>query len=600
MVEQLKQLLESIEKIKAGNQFKQYIDFIQFPFYRNIEVNTRVTFNFPLSVFVGQNGCGKSSALHALYGTVYGKTPYEFWFDTEVDPIQYYDDEKRRHSFWYQYKSENDKLVEVVKARIRRVNDPNYWETSRPLTWAGMKKGDGKHRTKPLKKNVVYMDFREELSAFDKFFYFGNNPKEKSRNKQEFIREKSVRLKEIFTGTEKFIIQEKKKLNEALHIFNNSELEAISFILGRQYVSGKSVKHSIFLNEGYSVLFNTNYASYSEAFAGSGEMAVVRLVQVVLSAPAYSLILLDEPEVSLHPGAQERLKLFLLKQIQINKHQVIITSHSPSIIKGLPPAAIKVFHQNPSNGRFLIKEGLHPEEAFFHLEFPIENRRNIIVEDKLAAEILKSILQDLGEATENLFNIKFNPGGQSVIKKEFISVFCREIELKNYVLFDGDQKIKEEILDWRKFPVSNMTVPFLQQKIKEITGEDIKFSVDGGIDGGNQEQKIDLLKKYLDYYKSCVFYLPGNIPEDIIWNNDKASQLIFLALSNKDETEKIISSFSNLNSSKKKFSELTRIAMGNSTSENIMAVEKIFIKAWVERKNDDYRYLLNIINQIRS
>ncbi|WP_426672045.1 ATP-dependent nuclease [Mucilaginibacter sp. McL0603] len=600
MDDKLQNIVNSLVSIKKADQFVKYIDFIQFPFYRNLEVNSKINFDFPLTVFIGQNGCGKSSALHAVYGTVYGKTPYEFWFDTEVDPIQYYDDEKRRHSFWYQFKNEKGDIVEVVKARIRRENDPNYWETSRPLTWAGMKKGDGNSRGKPIKKNVIYLDFREELSAFDKFFYFGNNLKDKARNRQEFIREKSIILKDVFSGNKKFIIEGKKKLNDPLHIFNKAELDAISFILGREYTSGKSIKHSIFSNEGYSVLFTTNFAVYSEAFAGSGEMAVVRLVQMVLNASEYSLILLDEPEVSLHPGAQARLKLFLLEQIKLKKHQIVITSHSPSIIKGLPASSIKVFHQNPLTGRFLIQEGLSPEEAFFHIEFPLENRKNLIVEDKLASEIIKSVLRNLGEATENLFNVNYNAGGQSVIKKEFISVFCRSLELKDYVLFDGDQKIIENIPDWKNLATSELTVVFLQQKVKEITGEDIKFSVDGGVDGGDQEQKITLFKKYLDFYKSNVFYLPGQIPEDIIWDDSKAKQLVFLTKGNAIQTDKIMSSIENLKSTKERFARLSEETIGSSTSENIIAIQKIFIQAWMEKRNNDYEFLVDTIHSIKN
>ena len=54
---------------------------------------------------------------------------------------------------------------------------------------------------------------------------------------------------------------------------------------------------------------------YTEAFAGSGESRIILMVDEVLNAEAKSLILLDEPEINLHPGAQIRLKRFLLEQI---------------------------------------------------------------------------------------------------------------------------------------------------------------------------------------------------------------------------------------------------------------------------------------------
>src|SRR5690606_32161754 len=107
-------LVNSIKRAKDGNAFQLYIDFIQYPYYRNIEVDTRINFEFPLVVFIGQNGCGKSSTLHALYGSVEGKTPSDYWFETKVDPISYYDDKKRRHSFWYSFKDSRGNNKEVV------------------------------------------------------------------------------------------------------------------------------------------------------------------------------------------------------------------------------------------------------------------------------------------------------------------------------------------------------------------------------------------------------------------------------------------------------------------------------------------------------
>lgn len=597
MLTSLDLLLKNITSAKSANTFKKYIDFIQFPFYRNLEINTRINFMFPLTVFIGQNGCGKSSALHALYGSVLNKTPSEFWFDTKLDPIKYYDDAKRRHSFWYSFREGNQEK-QVVKARIKRKDDPNYWETSRPLVWAGMDKKMS--RNKPLLKNVLYLDFRGELSAFDKFFYFGNTKGSKAKNKQEFIRTKSVSLNNIFEGNKLLISSSKRALNDPMEILTSDELESISYILGRNYKSGKSVKHSIFRNEGYSVLFETEYALYSEAFAGSGEMAVVRLVQEVLKANDYSLILLDEPEVSLHPGAQERLKIFLLNQILIKKHQIIITSHSPSIARALPAESLKVFYQNPQNGRFLVTENLLPEEAFFHIEFPIEVPKNIIVEDRLAKDIIDSMIKSLGQATANLFNVKFNPGGESVIKKEFISVFCRTPNSKDYVIFDGDQKINNVHYDWKSFPVDSITEPFLRQKIKEQTNEEIKFSVDGGNGVSNKEQKIELLKQYLDYYNKNVFYLPGKIPEDIIWDAEKASQLIGISIVDPEELKILEIELGQLNSAKLKFAKVADIVMGNSSNESITSIHKIFIQAWILKENSEFRELKNIILQIKK
>ena len=579
--------------MKERNVFQKYIDFIHFPFYRNMEINSRINFDFPLTVIVGQNGCGKSSVLHAIYGMPRGKTPYQFWFDTKVDPIVYYDDEKRRHSFWYQY-SEAGSKKEVVKARIRREGNPNYWETSRPLTWAGM---TSEGRDEPIRKNVVYLDFRSELSAFDKFFYFGNTKGSKARNKQEFIRRKSTFLSKALSNNS-YIARAPHgtNLNKPVEHLSENELNIISYILGRNYINATSVLHSFFRNEGYSVLFKTSHAKYSEAFAGSGEMAVVRLVKEVVNAPEFSLIILDEPEVSLHPGAQKRLTDFLLEEIKKKKHQIILTTHSPALIKGLPKEAIKVLYQNPESGRFSVKENLFPEEAFYHIEFNNDTKKKLYFEDKLAREIFQEVIDSLGVEKANLFSLIYNPGGCTTINKEFITVFCREYPSINYVIFDGDQKPRESY-DWRKsLAHAELNVDNLKNKVRDLTNIDISFSVDGGNAGGNENQKIELYKKYLDYYLTNVFYLPKNIPEEIIWNTDTARN--FINGIYQEEVDDKLTELSNITNLKDRFSLLCKFIYNENTSDMIFILQKMFIRAWIQKKDENYNHIVGIIENI--
>lgn len=591
---ELDQLINTVKRIQNSGSILNYIDFIQFPYYRNLEVNCKINFEFPLTVFIGQNGCGKSSCLHALYGAPRGTTPYEFWFDTSVDPVEYYDDLRKRHSFWYKFKDADNTYKEVIKARIRRNNDPNYWETSRPLIWAGMISREDGGRDSPIRKNVIYIDFRAELSAFDKFFHFGTNARTSTRNKQEFIRKKSKQLQSVISGRKPFFYTKAGAVNSPVRILNEDELKWISFILGKHYISGKYIEHSFFRNFGFTVIFKTDFASYSEAFAGSGEIAVVKLVLKILEAPEYSLILLDEPEVSLHPGAQERLKFFLLDQIKNKKHQIILTSHSPSLVGRLPKEAIKVFYQNPSTKRFLVKENLSSEEAFYHIEFPLINKKEIIVEDILAQEILSAVLIDIGPETRNLFNIKFNPGGESVIKKEFLPVFCREVNNSNYIFFDGDQKTVNDHYDWTSFTISDLNSTFLRSKLREQTGEEIKFSVDSLGNSGNESQQIELLKKYLDYYRKNVFYLPKNTPEEIIWDNEFAL-IMAQSVLNEVKLQQFTVDCNSATSFKERFSIYSRYITGSSSSEDILNAQKVFIQKWVNTKNNDYENLIESI-----
>jgi len=603
MDQELAQLILTIKAIKSAGQFQRYIDFIQFPFYRNLESNTKINFDFPITVFTGPNGSGKSSCLHALNGAVQGKTPFDFWFSTEVDPIK----EKPVNSFFYSYLKEvngENKPIQVLKTRVRLKNNPDYWETSRPIKSYGMDMFTlpGKERNPPIDMPAIYMDFRAELSAFDKYFYF-TNPKTgvKIKNKQDYLRKYSKFLNQILSEQKAFITRYNLVQNKKLQKLTSAELKAISIILGKEYVSGILIEHRLFKEWGYSIQLSNDAHKYSEAFAGSGEVSVVRLVTKLLALKEPSLVILDEPEVSLHPGAQSRLIKFLLDQIKNKKHQVVLTSHSPSIVKGLPKEAIKVFYQNPRNGRFLVKENLTPEEAFFHIEFPVDNRKNIVVEDVLAQEIVSGVLSKMGEETENLFNVKFNPGGESVIKKEFITVFCREQNSQDFVFFDGDQQPETPHIDWQTIPVADLTVENLRTKIREQTGEEIKFSVDGGQGRGNQTQQLELQKSFLDYYLSNVFYLPKQIPEDIIWSDEFAKALIKGIIQDGTIIAQKLSELMSIKVTKQKFAFVSDLVQGESNAEAISSVHRQFLQRWLNSENQDFQtikdYIATIINR---
>lgn len=586
----LMSIIDTLKQMKANEVFKKYIDFIQFPLYRNIELDTRIVFDFPLTVFTGQNGCGKSSALHALWGSVQGNTPYRFWFDTKIDPIEYIGEKRRRQSFWYSYIETDGTAKEVVKARIKRKDDPNYWETSRPIVDYGMKNLDGA-RNSPLKKNCLYLDFRSELSAFDQFFYFGNVSRNKSKNNQEYLRRKSSQLKPILDGTKPTQFNSiGKPLNKPLRELTDVELKHISFILGRKYKSGKLLEHKLYRNEGYSVYFQSDFANYSEAFAGSGEVAIVRLVTEIIDAPKFSLILLDEPEVSLHPGAQKRLQEFLLDQIKLKKHQIILNTHSPSLINGLPKEAIKVFHLNPNSNKFSVTSDLSPSEAFFHIQYEV-HKRPIYVEDRLAQLLLREVLYEIGEATSNLFNVEYHAGGAEILIKQVIPLLCRNDNPNDFVFFDGDQKLSQPV-DWRNISHENMTHENLIKETKALTNHKIEFMVDG--DGsGNQDQKIELYKKYLDFYLNSTYFLPKGTPEELIWDKEYSDTL--LRVNNKENITQVVNDESDF---KQKFRMLTLAITGVDDSDSIFTTQRNFVQRFVQNKDANFQLIQNDLQEI--
>ena len=134
---------ELIKKLKGAfehdTDFKNFPDFItdiHFPCFKGLVPNSEIEFKFPLTVLVGENGCGKSSVLQALETAPEGSSYSQKWFSTSVDPIP----ENPRPAFWYSYNSlEAKRNVEILNTRIKHGNNPDYWEPSRPVEKYGMK-----------------------------------------------------------------------------------------------------------------------------------------------------------------------------------------------------------------------------------------------------------------------------------------------------------------------------------------------------------------------------------------------------------------------------------------------------------------------------
>lgn len=582
--------------MKARGAFPKYIDYIRFPRFRNLERDCKINFSFPLTALVGQNGSGKSSTLQALWGTPGGNSVGNYWFSTDVDPIKDLEDGKR-NCLIYAYKNTSGDQLEVLKIRIKKRTDPDYWETSRPLKSFGMKTMGGA-RNLPINMNVVYIDFRSILSAFDKYFYF-NKPAAylRSKTKQEYLRLKSKNLHNVLETNS---IQKSGRgvaQNTIPVKLVQAELKQISEILGKNYVSGVVVEHRFFKEWGTSVIYQTDNLNYSEAFAGSGEIAVVELVHKIYEAPDNSLVLLDEPDVSLHPGAQEKLKIFLLNQIKQKKIQVVISTHSPSLIAGLPSSAIKVF-TNSQNNRVQVIADRKPEEAFFIVGHPNESLKTIIVEDSLAKDLVGAVLKDMPAEIASQFEVRYYPGGAENICQD-IALYSRKLPSKIFVVFDGDKKPANDLIEVNSLAERDKKVSILVEKIKNQVGCKVQFYVDGGTSGSDERQKIALMLDYLRFWNGNVYFLPEETPEKILWNGEHAKSQFQIQGLNDDDVERYMNELRSL-SDKNKFVVFAKHFYGDSNPIHIKQSHDLFLAFWRKKKDTvQYKKIEQMLEALR-
>lgn len=585
-----KNLILNLSKMADRKVFPNYINKITFPYYKNLDLHSYITFDFPLTLLVGPNGTGKSSVLRALQGSVNGKSPGNYWFSTSVDPIEETEGKGMRNCFFYEYIDSSKNVKEVLKQRAPRNGDPDYWETSRPVLAYGMQPlPSGISRNSAVNKNVIYLDFRSELSAFDKYFNIGLTNDISAKHKKKYIRNQSIKLKNALSGNTITRIRSKKQ-NELVVELEPAELEVISFILGKNYTSGKLIQHKFFKYWGTSVILDQISFSYSEAMAGSGEIAVVKIVHELLNAPENSLILLDEPEVSIHPGAQAKLKYLILNLIKTKKLQVVVSTHSTTLLENLPSKAIKKFELEPISNKVIIKNECYLHQAFYSLGQKLINSNLIIqTEDDLSKEIITRIIKQIDHNLLNEWSICYNPGGATTMKRRFIPIYSQMENSNTFIIFDGDQKPQKTPIDLETLAIVDLNCRKLDELIFELTSTSVDFAVDGNAtSGGRDDQKLKLQKKYYNFYKHNVYYLPNETPEDLIWDSDFIQRLI--------DDDLMFLQINTLPTSKQKIFETAKYVYGSEGESK--GLEKMLLTNWLSKESPEKDSIIETLSNI--
>lgn len=506
--------------VRALKGKKSYICSLRFPNYRNLQIDSELPFDFPITVLLGRNGTNKSSILHALYGSPLGQTIADLWFETELDAIPS-ERNGRKQSVVHRYREDSGEIVECIKARASRgATDPDYWEPIVHRQVYGFPVSGT--RISPIKLKVTHLDFRGELTAFDKYFYFpdpkhlaerARSAKESGRlrreyRKQDYLRQRSRSLK--------------KAIEEQGVALTSSELDILKYILERNYVSGKVLKHSLFHgHEGWTILFETNhFDGYSDAFAGSGESAATLLVHNILQAPEKSLILLDEPETSLHPRAQQRMLEFIAHQAVRKSLQVVMATHSIYLAKELPLQAIRVLVLE-KDGTVTVKTDLSANEALHEIS-TLSAGRTILVEDERAKHIIVSAFKLSADLALRDFQVLVREGGTARIYRD-IQGYANSKSKDVFVVFDGDHRPDMTIPEDGALPQGESD---LKQLIQKLTSGNNKRGPN--LDFVNRDE----MTRYVRFLRNSVHFLPELTPEALVWDESAAKEILGQELPN--------------------------------------------------------------------
>lgn len=217
--------------------------------------------------------------------------------------------------------------------------------------------------------------------------------------------------------------------------FNQEIVKLASRILGIKYIQISCTKRQ---NKDYYHATVQNGANYYSISMGAGEQKVLRLLEIIENADKYSLIVIDEIELTLHTAALQRLIDYLV-YVGNNKHiQFIFTSHCEALTKRTD---INVRHLLQTPVQTLCFNGSTPEcldSMTGEDTRPIE----VFVEDSLAKAVVERIATELGirkRVDVKLYGSCFN----AFVASCGLHMLGQSLEHKLFVL-DGDLYRTEE------------------------------------------------------------------------------------------------------------------------------------------------------------
>lgn len=176
--------------------------------------------------------------------------------------------------------------------------------------------------------------------------------------------------------------------------------------------------------------------SYSENHMGFGEGRVMYMVTAMETSPAQSLFILEEPETSLHGQAQERLGQYLVDVALRRGHQIVITTHSASILGQLDKDSIAYLRRRPADGQIEVTPGLGAYQVDAYLRGDrAPGKRVVCVEDLFAKQLVLAILR--AHDRDLIPAIRFVLAGGHDQVRQAVQIL-RESQVKSIGVTDGD------------------------------------------------------------------------------------------------------------------------------------------------------------------
>ena len=305
-----------------------------------------------------------------------------------------------------------------------------------------------------------------------------------SRNVDELMENGQIAANDI-VDADRYI---EESLGKILH--NDSD-----YYHGLQRIKNKFISDKLMLKN--TPYFRTTATSLiSQYRMSSGECLLISLLHFIYnsiirrSLPTGQpiLMLIDEIELALHPVAVSNL-LELLQELvdSYSNLTIIITSHSPEVIRKIKPSNLfKLERVNSNENNFNIVNPCYPSYAIRDVYTHDGFDYLLLVEDQLAKIIVSNAIRELSIQESKLICVTPVGGWENVLKlqNELLAYNVLGVGKKVFCILDGDieSKVPKQYKSTKKlFLPVNSIEKYLKKILIDVPNLTIKKAINDSL-----------------------------------------------------------------------------------------------------------------------
>lgn len=265
---------------------------------------------------------------------------------------------------------------------------------------------------------------------------------------------------------------------------------------------------------------------YTSLAMGAGEQRLFGLLKILHAIPPFSLLLIDELDITLHHFALKRLVEEIVKVAKNRKLQVVFSTHREEIAQ-CSEINIRYIWAD-KNGALYAVNGVNAD-ALYRLTGKNSKEYRIFVEDDLAAAIVRRVLVDLKMsrmvevrkfgAIDNSFVVVsgLEIAGFDISKMIFVldgdnynTMEQRRSQIKKY--HTGTEPWREERREKALGQMRKLILPdgmsperYLVKSLKDCEGEYADIASDINVEAGENHSPMDILIERLGEPKDVVY-----------------------------------------------------------------------------------------------